>query len=110
MQCREDLWEHINHATGARQTVSYARIGGLARDIPPGWIERCAEILEKMIPVLNDIHGLLDNNRLFLDRNMGICECSQEDAMNFGFTGPFLRSTGVAYDIRKVNPYLKTKL
>lgn len=107
MQCREDLWEHINHATGARQTVSYARIGGLARDIPDGWIERCAEILNKMLPVLDDIHGLLDHNRIFLDRVQGVAECSKEDAINFGFTGPFLRSTGVSYDLRKVTPYLK---
>ena len=107
MQCREDLWEHINHATGARQTVSYARIGGLARDIPEGWVERCADILKQMLKVLKDIHGLLDRNRIFLDRMQGVGECSKEDSMNFGFTGPFLRASGVPYDIRKVNPYLK---
>ncbi|MCI0514541.1 NADH dehydrogenase (quinone) subunit D [candidate division KSB1 bacterium] len=107
LQCREDLWEHINHATGARQTVSYARIGGLARDLPDGWIERAAEIINKMMPLLDDIHGLLDRNRIFLDRMQGVGVCPKDDAINFGFTGPFLRSTGVAYDIRKVNPYLK---
>lgn len=107
MQCREDLWEHFNHATGARQTVSYGRIGGLARDIPPGWIERCAQILEKMLKLLDDIHGLLDRNKIFLDRTQGVGACSADDAINFGFTGPFLRGSGVNYDIRKAFPYLK---
>lgn len=107
MQARDDIWEHFNWATGARQTYSYARIGGLARDIQDGWLERCKEILKSNIPLLKDVHGMMDRNRIFLDRTQGVGEISKEDAINAGITGPFLRSTGVAYDIRKTMPYLK---
>lgn len=107
MQARDYIWEHFNWATGARQTYSYARIGGLASDIPDGWLGKMKEILLSNIPLLKDIHGLLDKNRIFLDRLHGVGEISKEDAINAGITGPFLRSTGVDYDIRKKMPYLK---
>jgi NADH-quinone oxidoreductase subunit D len=107
MQARDWIWEHFNWASGARQTYSYARIGGLARDIPDGWLEKCKDILKSNIPLLKDIHGLMDKNRIFLDRTQGVGEISKEDAINAGITGPFLRSTGVNYDVRKTTPYLK---
>ncbi len=107
MQARDFIWEHFNWATGARQTYSFSRIGGLAKDIPDGWLQRAKEILLSNIPLLKDIHGLMDKNRIFLDRTQGIGEISREDAINAGITGPFLRSTGVNYDVRKAMPYLK---
>jgi len=106
MQARDYLWEHFNWATGARQTYSYARIGGLAKDIPDEWFKKCKEILLSNLPLLKDIHGLMDKNRIFLDRVQGVGEISKEDAINAGITGPFLRSTGVDYDVRKKMPYL----
>jgi len=107
MQARDYVWEHLNWATGARQTYSYARIGGLARDIEDGWLEKLKEILEGNFPLLKDIHGLMNKNRIFLDRMQRVGEISKKDAVNAGITGPFLRSTGMAYDIRKTMPYLK---
>lgn len=107
MQARDILWEHMNHATGARLMTTYTRIGGLANDLPNGWLERCKEILLDNLPLLKDVHGLLDKNRIFLDRMQGVGEISAEDAINCGITGPFLRACGVKYDIRKAQPYLK---
>ena len=107
MEARDDIWEHFNWACGARQTYSYARIGGLAQDIPEGWLKRCKEILLSNFPLLKDVHGLMDKNRIFLDRMQGVGEISREDAISNGISGPFLRSTGEAYDIRKAMPYIK---
>lgn len=107
MQARDYIWEHFNWATGARQTYSYARVGGLARDIPDDWLAKLKQIMLDNIPLLHDIHGLMDKNRIFLDRTQGVGEISAEDAINAGITGPFLRSTGVDYDVRKAMPYLK---
>ena len=66
MQARDFIWEHFNWATGARQTYSYARIGGLAKDIPDGWLDRLKEILRENIPLLKDVHGLMNKNKIFL--------------------------------------------
>lgn len=107
IQARDYLWEHLNHATGARLMTSFTRIGGLANDVTDDWLQRCKQILLSNLQLLKDAHGLLDKNRIFLDRLQGVGEISAEDAINYGITGPFLRSTGVKYDIRKVTPYLK---
>ena len=107
MQARDYIWEHFNWATGARQTYSYARIGGLAQDVTKDWLQKAKQILQENIPLLKDVHGLMDKNRIFLDRMQGVGEISKEDAINAGITGPFLRSTGVNYDVRKAMPYLK---
>ncbi|MBN1352161.1 NADH-quinone oxidoreductase subunit D [candidate division KSB1 bacterium] len=107
VQARDYIWEHLNHATGARLMTSFARIGGLAKDVTDDWLKRCKEILLGNFPLLKDVHGLLDKNRIFLDRVQGIGQISAEDAINCGITGPFLRGSGVKYDIRKVTPYLK---
>jgi NADH-quinone oxidoreductase subunit D len=107
MQARDYIWEHFNWATGARQTYSYSRIGGLAKDVSKEWLKRAKEILLENIPLLHDVHGLMDKNRIFLDRTQGVGEISREDAINAGITGPFLRSTGCDYDVRKAMPYFK---
>ncbi|MEW5900312.1 MAG: hypothetical protein AB1715_02490, partial [Acidobacteriota bacterium] len=62
--------------------------------------------VEETRAVLKDVHGLLDKNKIFLNRTRDIAVMSQEDAVNFGWTGPCLRSTGVNYDVRKAHPYL----
>ncbi|MBC8181148.1 NADH-quinone oxidoreductase subunit D [candidate division KSB1 bacterium] len=107
MQARDYIWEHFNWATGARQTYSYSRIGGLAKDVSREWLDKAKEILLDNIPLLHDVHGLIDKNRIFLDRTQGVGEISKEDAINAGITGPFLRSTGCDYDVRKAMPYFK---
>lgn len=106
MQVREYMYEHICKVTGARLTVAYARIGGLAHDLPEGWVPRLKEILQEQKRLMPRYIGLLMNNRIFIDRTRGVGVISKEDALNWGFTGPVLRSTGVALDCRRYNPYL----
>ena len=106
MTVRDYIFEHLNHLTGARLTYSYVRIGGLGRDLPQGWLERLEEILQFTERYLERIHGLLDRNRIFIDRTRDVAAMSPEHALNWGFTGPTLRSTGLAMDLRKDAPYL----
>ena len=103
---RDYIYEHLADLTGARVTYSYGRIGGLARDLPEGWLARLAEILDKYEMFVGRIHGLMDRNRIFIDRTRDVGVLSTTDAINWGFTGPMLRSTGAPRDLRKDTPYL----
>jgi NADH-quinone oxidoreductase subunit D len=103
---RDFMYEHLAHLTGARVTHSYGRIGGLARDLPEGWLARLEEIFVKYDEFTGRIHGLLDRNRIFIDRTRNVGVISAADAINWGFTGPILRSTGAPRDLRKDMPYL----
>ncbi len=106
MTLRDYIYEHLADVTGARVTYSYGRIGGLARDLPPGWLKRLEEVLAEYETYIGRIHGLVDRNRIFIDRMRRVGVLSQADAIGFGCTGPMLRSTGLARDIRKDTPYL----
>ena len=106
IKAREYLWELVEEVTGARLTISYTRVGGLKSDLPQGFEERCRARLKEVRKVNREVHALLTKNRIFIDRLKGIGVISQEDAIAYGITGPFLRSTGVDYDVRKDNPYL----
>ena len=103
---RDYIYEHLADLTGARVTYSYGRIGGLARDLPEGWLKRLGEILDQMDTFTGRVHGLVDRNRIFIDRMRNVGVISTADAVNYGFTGPLLRSTGVPRDLRKDTPYL----
>jgi NADH-quinone oxidoreductase subunit D len=103
---RDYVYEHMAALTGARVTHSYGRIGGLARDLPEGWIERLEQILDQMDTFVDRVHGLVDRNRIFIDRMRDIGVITTAEAINWGFTGPILRSTGAPRDLRKDTPYL----
>ncbi|HWZ71996.1 MAG TPA: NADH dehydrogenase (quinone) subunit D [Casimicrobiaceae bacterium] len=103
---RDYVYEHLADLTGARVTYTYGRIGGLARDLPAGWLKRLNEILDQYEVFVGRIHGLMDRNRIFIDRTRDVGVISTADAINWGFTGPILRSTGAAIDLRKDAPYL----
>lgn len=106
MTLRDYIWEHLADVTGARVTYSYGRIGGVARDLPAGWLKRMEEILVEYETYVGRIHGLVDRNRIFIDRMRGVGVVTQAQALNYGLTGPMLRSTGLALDLRKDTPYL----
>ncbi|MBL8313856.1 MAG: NADH dehydrogenase (quinone) subunit D [Rubrivivax sp.] len=106
MTVRDYIFEHLNQLTGARLTYSYVRIGGLARDLPDGWLERLEEVLVFTEEYVARIHGMLDRNRIFIGRTRDVARMTPEHALNWGFTGPILRSTGLAMDQRKDKPYL----
>src|SRR6267378_3237928 len=105
IKAREYLWELVEMVTGARLTVSYGRVGGVKSDLPAGFAERCLKALHETRQVLAEADGLLTRNRIFVDRMSGTGKISSEDAISYGITGPFLRATGVDYDVRKDCPY-----
>lgn len=96
------IWEKL---TGARLTNSYARIGGLYRDSYDGFENDVLAALGSVEKALKDLHACLDRNRIFLDRTVGIGKISAERAISYGWTGPCLRASGVASDLRKDEPY-----
>jgi len=106
MKAREYLWDVIEQTTGARMTTSYIRIGGVRADLHPDYETHVRTALVETRKVLKDVHGLLDKNKIFLNRTRDVAVMSREDAIAFGWTGPCLRSTGVLYDVRKAHPYL----
>ena len=96
------IWEKL---TGARLTNSFARIGGLYRDSYDGFENDVLAALDSTEKALKDLHACLDRNRIFLDRTVGIGKISAEKAISYGWTGPCLRASGVASDLRKDEPY-----
>jgi NADH-quinone oxidoreductase subunit D len=103
---REKIYNLIEALTGARFTTSYTRIGGQIRDLPPGWEKMCADFAEQFKAKIDEFDALLTRNKIFIDRNQGIGIITKEDAIDFGLTGPNIRGSGVAYDLRKSRPYL----
>lgn len=103
---RDSIYEHLADLTGARVTYSYGRIGGLARDLPDGWIERLEQILGQFDEFVGRVHGLVDRNRIFIERMRDVGVISTAEAIHWGYTGPILRSTGAPRDLRKDTPYL----
>ena len=102
---REKLYKLFEELTGARFTTSYARIGGLQRDVPEGWTKNVNAFCDQFLPILDEILGLLTRNKIFMDRSVGIGIISQADAIAYGLTGPNLRGSGVGLDLRKDKPY-----
>src|SRR6266566_3657898 len=105
IKAREYLWELVEMVTGARLTVSYCRVGGVKADLPEGFADRCRKAVGETRKVLAESDALLTRNRIFVDRMSGTGRISAEDAISYGITGPFLRATGVDYDVRKDCPY-----
>jgi NADH-quinone oxidoreductase subunit D len=103
---REKLYSLFEALTGARFTTSYTRIGGLSRDLPPGWTERCRQFLREVVINIDETEKLLTRNRIFMDRTQRVGILPRDVAVDYGLTGPNLRGSGVAYDVRKARPYL----
>ncbi|BDG07029.1 NADH-quinone oxidoreductase subunit D [Anaeromyxobacter paludicola] len=106
IEARDLLWDRLTELCGARLTSNYCRVGGVARDVPEGWIEKTTASLDRVNELAGEIGGLLTRNRIFLDRTRGTGRVSRQDAIDLGFTGPCLRAAGEPYDIRKAAPYL----
>lgn len=106
MKAREYLYELVEELTGARLTVSYVKVGGVKADLPDGWLERLEKALDLSVLEIKEVDRLLTRNRIFIDRVKDVGIISAEEAWSLGFTGPVLRSTGRARDLRKDEPYL----
>ena len=102
---REKLYRLFEELTGARFTTSYTRIGGVARDIPDGWLDRVSDFCDQFVPILDESLAMLTGNRIWRDRTEGVGVISRADALAWGLTGPNLRASGVPFDLRKDKPY-----
>jgi len=103
---REKIYNFCEQLTGARFTTSYTRVGGQLRDLPEGLDQKILKFLEECEQTIDEIAGLLNHNKIYLERMCDVGVISKEDAINYGLTGPNLRASGVDRDLRKDNPYL----
>jgi NADH-quinone oxidoreductase subunit C/D len=104
-RAREDIYDLLEACCGARLTVSYVRIGGLAQDVPEDFDARCRKALASVREIWDQCEKLLTRNPIFVHRFKDIGVMSKEDALSWGWVGPCLRGSGVAYDVRKDHPY-----
>ncbi|MDZ7773327.1 MAG: NADH dehydrogenase (quinone) subunit D [Balneolaceae bacterium] len=104
---REKLYDIFDQIGGHRFTISHARIGGVANDLTPDAVSMIKDFVDRFPDELRDWHGLLDRNRIFIDRNAEVGVLKTEDALASGATGPTLRASGYAYDIRDFEPYAR---
>jgi NADH-quinone oxidoreductase subunit C/D len=105
-QPREEIYGLVESCCGARILPSYTRIGGLAVDAPPDFLANAQRLVNSIPKYIDDVEKLVDRNKIFHDRTVGVAPISTADAIDYGFTGPCLRACGVPYDVRKTNPYL----
>jgi NADH-quinone oxidoreductase chain I len=104
-QNREQIYDLLESCCGARLTVSYVRVGGLAIDVPDDFVPRSRRLLETIPEFLADVQKLVNGNRIVRNRLTGTGVVTSEQAVAWGLTGPMLRSSGVAYDVRRARPY-----
>jgi NADH-quinone oxidoreductase subunit D len=102
---REKGMEFYDRVCGARLHANYFRPGGVAMDMPIGLADDIREWVEEFPKVLDDLDNLLTGNRIFKQRTVDIGVVSEEQALDWGFSGPMLRGSGVAWDLRKSQPY-----
>jgi NADH-quinone oxidoreductase subunit D len=102
---REKGMEFYERASGARLHANYFRAGGVHQDLPPGLLEDMDKFADDILKFIDDMEGLLTENRIFKQRTVDIGIVSKEQALDWGFTGPMLRASGVPWDLRKSQPY-----
>ena len=102
---RELIVDIYEACAGQRMMTSYIRIGGLAQELPKDFEKKVRKMIKEIREKLNDYETLLTNNEIFIQRTKGVAVISAEDAINLSLSGPLLRGSGVAHDLRKDNPY-----
>jgi len=102
---RESILDIFEMCSGQRMMTTYIRPGGLWRDVPVEFVNSVRDFIKILPKRIDQYEALLTRNPLFLDRTLGIGKITTEDALNLGVTGPGLRATGLAWDLRKARPY-----
>ncbi|HEV8383835.1 MAG TPA: NADH dehydrogenase (quinone) subunit D [Candidatus Acidoferrales bacterium] len=102
---REEILKIFEFVSGQRMMTSYFRIGGLALEPPPDWLERVQRFIGMFPARIQEYEDLLTHNRIWLGRTQGVGVISADDAIAWGISGPSLRGSGVAFDLRKAFPY-----
>jgi NADH-quinone oxidoreductase subunit D len=105
-QQRERVYLLLESWIGARLTTTLTRVGGMGADIPDGWTEDLANFVRTFPKVLDECNTMLTKNAIWVGRTVGLGAMSADEAINYGLSGPMLRASGVAYDVRKDFPYL----
>lgn len=102
---REMIYDLFEAATGMRMMHNYFRVGGVAVDLPYGWVDKCLNFCDYFLPKIDEYERLITNNPIFLARVEGVGIIQREEAINWGLSGPMLRGSGVQWDLRKVDHY-----
>ncbi len=102
---REKLMEFYERVSGSRLHACYFRVGGVHQDMPAGLTDDIIEFCDAFPSVIDDIEGLLTQNRIFKQRNVDVGIVNAADAQDWGFSGVMLRGSGIAWDLRKSQPY-----
>ena len=105
MRDREQILRLLEWLSGARMLYNYIWVGGLFYDLPLGFEERCAELAQYLRPKLQELKQLVVENKIFVQRTAGIGVLPLDLAINYGVTGPMLRASGLAYDLRRIDGY-----
>ena len=105
-QERERVYNLLEAWIGARLTTSLTRVGGMAADIPDGWMDQLNEFIKTFPKTIAEVDKMVTRNGIWVGRTIGIGALSAEEAVNYGLSGPMVRAAGVAYDVRKDFPYL----
>jgi NADH-quinone oxidoreductase subunit D len=102
---REKLMVFYERASGARLHANYFRVGGVRQDLPPELVQDISDWCDKFPKVLDDIEGLITDNRIFKQRNVDIGVVTKEEALAWGFSGVMVRGSGIPWDLRRSQPY-----
>lgn len=102
---REEIIKLFEDITGARMMYNYYRFGGVNMDLPVGWLAECKKVVDNLPKMFDEYEAIVTKNPIVLDRTVGIGKLDRETCLRYGVTGPTLRSTGIAQDLRKTNPY-----
>jgi NADH-quinone oxidoreductase subunit D len=102
---REQILDFFEEYCGARLTLNCMRIGGLPFDLPAGWSDKVGELMEDMPSRIDDYEQLLTDNRIWKNRTVGIGVITAEECVEWGLTGPIIRGSGLAWDLRRAQPY-----
>ncbi len=104
-EMRERILEIMEFVTGARMHQSWFRVGGVALDVPVGFLDKLDDFLGRFNERLTDMRAIVEKNVIIVDRLMGVGKIEADEAISWGLSGPPLRACGVPYDVRRANPY-----
>ena len=102
---REKMMGFYEKVSGSRMHSAYIRPGGVHQDLPAGLLEEIADFIKQLPKKINDMENLLTENRIFKQRLVDIGVVSKQQAIDWGFSGPMIRGSGIAWDLRKSQPY-----
>lgn len=102
---REKLFEFYERVSGARMHAAYLRPGGVSQDMPLGLMDDIYEFMQKLPQRIDELDDLVTENPIWIRRTKDVGIISAEDALNYGFSGPMLRGSGIKWDLRKTQPY-----